>query len=119
MAALSQTNMLCRIPDAAVLARLPSLKGPDRKKPSVKPSGGVLTFLHRLRPHKPGINRVANRDPSTSRSSFDGKNAWQALSETSGSEDNKVRSAGKFIAWQACCPFSSCLDCFVNFAFLH
>lgn len=58
----------------------------------MKPSGGVLTFLHRLRPGRPGINRVANRTPSTSHPSLDSRNAWQALSETSGSEDIKVRS---------------------------
>ena len=56
----------------------------------MKPSGGVLSFLHRLRPGRgTGVNRVANQGPSTSRASIDGH--WQALSETSGSEDAKVR----------------------------
>ena len=76
------------------MARLPSLKGTDRKSPSVKPSGGVLAFLHRLRPGRAtGVNRVANRAPSTSRPSLDAHNAWQAISDTSGSEETKVRSA--------------------------
>ncbi|DBA72993.1 TPA: hypothetical protein ACH3X2_009938 [Trebouxia sp. C0005] len=87
-----------RIPEAA-FAHLPSLKeGQDNlegategKKTSMMPSGGVLAFLHRLRPGRPGINRVANRTPSTSHPSLDSRSAWQALSETSGSEDNKVR----------------------------
>lgn len=85
---------LLRIPPtAAALARLSSLKGQEKKKPSIKPSGGVLSFLHRLRPGRgTGLNRVANQDPSTSRPSMDSHNAWQALSETSGSEDAKVRS---------------------------
>ena len=86
--------VLLRIPSAVEMARLPSLKGTDRKSPSGKPSGGVLAFLHRLRPDRAtGVNRVANRDPSTSRPSLDAHNAWQAISETSGSEDTKVRSA--------------------------
>ena len=83
--------MQCRIPPAAALARLPSLKGTDRKKASVNPSGGVLSFLHRLRPGRAAINQVANREVSVTRPSSDSRNAWQALSDTSGSEDNKVR----------------------------
>ena len=92
---LTCASVGCSIPGAA-FAHLPSLKegqgAADRKKASMKPSGGVLTFLHRLRPGRPGINRVANRTPSTSHPSLDSRNAWQALSETSGSEDSKVRS---------------------------
>jgi hypothetical protein len=92
---LTSASVGCSIPGAA-FAHLPSLKegqgAADRKKASMKPSGGVLTFLHRLRPGRPGINRVANRTPSTSHPSLDSRNAWQALSETSGSEDSKVRS---------------------------
>jgi len=95
---LTCASVGCSIPGAA-FAHLPSLKEgqdnskgtADRKKASMKPSGGVLTFLHRLRPGRPGINRVANRTPSTSHPSLDSRNAWQALSETSGSEDSKVR----------------------------
>lgn len=93
----------CRIPPQAVFAHMSSLKdgsegpagggGADRRRASMKPSGGLLTFLHRLRPGSQGINRVANRTPSFSRPSSDSRSAWQALSETSGSEDNKVRSA--------------------------
>ncbi len=96
---LTSASVGCSIHEAA-FAHLPSLKegqdtskgAADRKKASMKPSGGVLTFLHRLRPGRPSINRVANRTPSTSHPSLDSRNAWQALSETSGSEDNKVRS---------------------------
>lgn len=86
--------ILCLLRPTAALARLPSLKGQENKKPSIKPSGGVLAFLHRLRPGRAtGVNRVANRAPSKSWPSIDsGRNAWQALSETSGSEDAKVRS---------------------------
>lgn len=95
---LSSASVCCSIPEAA-FAHLPSLKeGQDNlegategKKTSMMPSGGVLAFLHRLRPGRPGINRVANRTPSTSHPSLDSRSAWQALSETSGSEDNKVR----------------------------
>lgn len=80
-------------PEAGALARLSSLKGQEKKKPSIKPSGGVLSFLHRLRLGRgTGLNRVANRAPSTSRPSIDSHNAWQALSETSGSEEARVRS---------------------------
>lgn len=97
---LTSASVGCSIPGAA-FAHLPSLKegqdnskgAADRKKASLKPSGGVLTFLQRLRPGRPSINRVANRTPSTSHPSLDSWNAWQALSETSGSEDNKVRLA--------------------------
>lgn len=76
------------------MARLPSLvqtRG-GLKKPSPKPSGGVLAFLHRLRvPHR---NKVAHSTPSSSRASYaDTRPAWQALQEDSGSEDHKVRSA--------------------------
>lgn len=83
-------------PEAGALARLSSLKSQEKQKPSIKPSGGVLSFLHRLRLGRgTGLNRVANRAPSNSRPSTDSHNAWQALSETSGSvgsEDARVRS---------------------------
>ena len=89
---------MLRLPSQAEMARLPSLKAPDQRKATIKPSGGVLAFLHRLRPRRAsGVNRVANRDPSTSRPSTEGYSAWQAMSDTSGSEDIKVRSAS------ACC----------------
>lgn len=78
------------------MARLPSLTPQPKgvpKKPSPKPSGGVLAFLHRLKvPHKPGFNKVANRTPSSSNNSHAVRGAWQALQEDSGSEEIKVRS---------------------------
>ena len=100
-------------PTAAVLARLPSLKAQEKKKPSIKPSGGVLSFLHRLRPGRgTGLNRVANQAPSTSWPSSDSHNAWQALSETSGSEDAKVRSVlACLTAWNSFVGDANCAYC--------